>query len=247
MLIKPEDITYKIYSKLTDFRSGFFILFLVFVIWTAIDPRWQIVVSRELFISTLKAMITILLAIGGITASFVTIAVGLTKNKKRVEVTNLWLELAKYIIYPFAVIVLIGIILFLTQINISIPDTNSSLSLLMFFGFLVANSFFVIIKASEILIDQSWVEEEKFERLKKLFPVSELNKTFKLLRFEQQSGRIYIYDLIRRKRNWIYNWKTFTDLGYPPGSWQEIDLNNVPNEFRDYLDDEDIISPDSNK
>ena len=88
MLIKPEDITYKIYSKLTDFRSGFFILFLVFVIWTAIDPRWQIVVSRELFISTLKAMITILLAIGGITASFVTIAVGLTKNKKRPNIID---------------------------------------------------------------------------------------------------------------------------------------------------------------
>ncbi len=247
MLIKPEDLVYKIYSKLTICRTLLFWILIIFVVWTAIDPRWHVSVSQELFKNALKAMATILLTIGGITVGFVTIVVGMVKNKTKIEVTQLWQKFATYIIYPFAIVVFIGLILFLVEIGITFPDTSSSAPLLVLFGYLVANSFFIIIKASEVLINQAWALEERFKKIKELFPPNQLNNTFKLVRFEKQSGKIYIYDLIRKKRYWIYNWATFVDLGYPDGKWEEVDLDNIPEQYKDYNDDQDIISPSSVK
>lgn len=242
MLIKPEDITYKVYSKLTFFRSEIFFLLLAFVVWTAADPRLHLVVSRDLFITALSAMIAILLAVGTLTAGFVTIVVEMVKNKTQNEVINLWSQTAKYIIYPFAVVVLSAIILFLAQLGISLSNTSSSLSILIFLAYLVAHSFFII-KVSEVLINENWSEQAKFKKMKEKFPPSKLNESFKLFEFRKQMGRVYIYDLQGQKRYWIHDPQTYQELGYEWGKWTTVEEGDKAPNYEHFEEGEDIIAP----
>jgi len=156
--MRPEDITYKIYSCFTSFRVLLFYILLIFVLVNAICPNLKLPsLSSEFFAETLKAIINILLAVGAIIATFVTIALEIIRKQEKAEyVTALWLKFAKYIIYPFAIATFAGVVLFLKEAGVNIPKADLSFSILILFGYLTVNSIYVIVKAGENLVNEGW-------------------------------------------------------------------------------------------
>lgn len=159
----PESITYKTYSRLTSFRVPMFYALLILVFVTAICSDTNLPSVRpELFLAMLNKMVNLLLAAGTIITTFFTIALGIIVSKEKPgDVTALWEKFAKYIIYPFAVAILIGIILFLKEMGLDIHKTDLSFALLVLFGYLTINSVYVIVKAGEELVNAGWPKKAK--------------------------------------------------------------------------------------
>ena len=73
--------------------------------------------------------------------------------------------------------------------------------------------------------------------------------TFKLFRFGENNGKIYIYDLDSKKKHWIKNWGTYIELGYRPAKdhvpvdWKEVTDENIPDEYKSYKEGDDIVVP----
>lgn len=162
--MKPEDLTYKIYSRFTAFRVLIFYLLLIFVVINLIFP-FNIFpsIKSELFINALNSMIQFLIIVeGAIVVAFFPVALQIMiEKRKSEEVTDLWLKIAKYIIYPFSIIILIEMTLFLKEYGIDIPKTSLSFTLLLLFGYLTINSVYVLVKDAETLIDEGWIKKEK--------------------------------------------------------------------------------------
>ena len=143
-----------------------FLLLLVFWIidsvWFKLDvTRWLPFWNQGLFDSIIIKMIYLLLSVGAFTATFFTILIEIIKTKKNLtpkNITYLWSNLFKYTSYPFVAAVVIGVVIFLRDSGLyqSIP-----FPVFLLFVFLTLNSFYTTTKMAEILVNESWSQEQK--------------------------------------------------------------------------------------
>lgn len=99
----------------------------------------------------------------------------------------------------------------------------------------------------------NWAEvrnnKTKFKKIKDIYHPSKLKKTdtdggsFKLFRFPNNFGRIYIYDLSDQKRHWIKDGGTYVELGYERNVFSDVTEDSIDEEYKKYKDGDDIIAP----
>ena len=164
----PEFYTYRIYTKLfTPIRVVIFWLLVAFcfgdIFWLNLDfTRWLPFWNQGLFDSIIIKMIYLLLSVGAFTATFFTILIEIVKTKKNLTAPNikyLWSKLFKYTSYPFVVAVLIGTVIFFRDAGLY---QNIPFPIFLLFVFLTINSFYTTTKMAEILVTESWSQEQNF-------------------------------------------------------------------------------------
>ncbi len=156
----PEFFTNKIYTKLfTPIRVPIFLFFLFFCLvdlfWikfniTLLLPYW----SQEIFNSLTTKMIYLLLSLGALASVFLTISIDIIRKKSNHrEATAIFSNLVKYITYPFFIVIIIEVILFLRDAGLY---KNILFSVFLFFVYLTISSFYTTIRMAQILVDEAF-------------------------------------------------------------------------------------------
>ncbi|GEM_PF-2789727 len=162
----PEFFTVRFYNYIfTPVRVEIFLILFAFwiidAVWLKMDiTQWLPFWSQELFDLIIVKMIYLLLSVGVFTATFFTILIEIIKTKKNLtaqNITYLWSNLFKYTSYPFVAAVVIGAVMFFRDAGLY---QNISFSVFLLFVFLTLNSFYTTTKMAEILVNESWTQEQ---------------------------------------------------------------------------------------
>jgi len=93
----------------------------------------------------------------------------------------------------------------------------------------------------------NWAKARKdvsdFKKIQDTYHPSKLNVSFKLFRFPNKYGRIYIYDLENKEKHWIKNMGTYAELGYEAEKWLDVSDETLDKEYKNYKEKKDIIAP----
>ena len=153
----PEDIAYKVYSFFTLFRKQMFYVLVISIFISIFCTAHFQLIGADFFFLKLNKMVEFLIAIGAITAAYVAISIEIIrKQMKSKDVTRIWGNLAKNIIYPFAVALFIEVILFFEKTYFFVIRNESFFLIFIFSLFLTINSVFTLLDAIEGLINEEW-------------------------------------------------------------------------------------------